>query len=243
MKKHTQSELQAVHDVGAVRAADDVPKERGQFRALVVGNPNYFGTLPASPFRVVQLHATPPTVAQGSGPPQDNRLARLFVTSRSLRRRICSADPPSTCVLPLARTARRDRSGRHELRRLRRTRRCTGGRRWSTPSACPASAAQVVPIPNVLLVRAIPVLCSRYRPDTPHVPGGATFQPHIRRSAWIIKGSSCSRWPASSPQRCRSSACRRWSRRLRRPLGVADCSTVREQDVEPHRFALAEIRS
>jgi len=42
-----------VHAVGAVGAATEVPPERAQFRALLVGNPNYFGTLPKSPFKPV----------------------------------------------------------------------------------------------------------------------------------------------------------------------------------------------
>ena len=42
-----------VHTVGAVSAATEVPPERAQFRALLVGNPNYFGTLPKSPFKPV----------------------------------------------------------------------------------------------------------------------------------------------------------------------------------------------
>ena len=38
---------------GAVVSVADVPKERTQFRALIVGNPNYFGNLKASAFAPV----------------------------------------------------------------------------------------------------------------------------------------------------------------------------------------------
>lgn len=34
---------------GAVASAADVPKERAQFRALTVANPNYFGNVVGSP--------------------------------------------------------------------------------------------------------------------------------------------------------------------------------------------------
>ena len=40
----------AVHAPGAIASAAQVPRERAHFRALVVGNPNYFGNLAESPF-------------------------------------------------------------------------------------------------------------------------------------------------------------------------------------------------
>lgn len=38
----------------APKATTESVKLRGQFRSLVIGNPNYFGNLPNSPFQAVQ---------------------------------------------------------------------------------------------------------------------------------------------------------------------------------------------
>ena len=56
MPRHDQpNEMLAtrVLATGAVASPTDVPKERAHFRALVVGNPNYFGTLGTSAFAPV----------------------------------------------------------------------------------------------------------------------------------------------------------------------------------------------
>ena len=75
-----------VHTVGAVSAATEVPTERAQFRALLVGNPNYFGTLPTSPFKPViklQGNTTYEELKCAGFHPQANRLdAVVFVNQQ-----------------------------------------------------------------------------------------------------------------------------------------------------------------
>ena len=49
-KQDKAKDVLAVHPAGAIGAIADVPRERGQFRALLVKNPNYFGNLVTSSF-------------------------------------------------------------------------------------------------------------------------------------------------------------------------------------------------
>ena len=69
---------------GAVASHELVPRERRQFRALSVANPNYFGNLKASPFPpVLAIHANTTyeeIKCVGSHLPQSNRIdAVIFV--------------------------------------------------------------------------------------------------------------------------------------------------------------------
>jgi hypothetical protein len=52
-EKSKKNPVAAVLAPGVVASAADVPKERAQFRALIVSNPNYFGNIADSPFAPV----------------------------------------------------------------------------------------------------------------------------------------------------------------------------------------------
>ena len=69
-KQDKAKDVLAVHPAGAIGAIADVPRERGQFRALLVKNPNYFGNLPNSPFPPVSkiaLNTSYEEITTGSG--------------------------------------------------------------------------------------------------------------------------------------------------------------------------------
>ena len=68
---------------GAIGSIESVPKERAQFRALLVGNPNYFGNLetgPFSPVLAIKGNTTYEEIKCTGFHPQANRLdAVVFV--------------------------------------------------------------------------------------------------------------------------------------------------------------------
>lgn len=82
-KRFTASERLSA---GLIETVDTVSFERRQFRALMVGNPNYFGTLPNSPFEpVVQVagNTTYELIKSVGFQPQENRLDAVVFLNQS----------------------------------------------------------------------------------------------------------------------------------------------------------------
>ena len=98
-EKARKSPATTVLAPGAVASAAEVPKERGRFRALIVANPNYFGNVADSPFPpVVSIkgNTTYEEIKCVGFHPQNNRLdAVVFVKQPfGYGGDICSAGTP-----------------------------------------------------------------------------------------------------------------------------------------------------
>ncbi len=84
---------------GSVASLENVPKERNHFRALLVGNPNYFGNLASSPFPAVLSMKGNPTyenIKCVGFHPQLNRLDAVVFLNQSFGYGggVCTAGSP-----------------------------------------------------------------------------------------------------------------------------------------------------
>ena len=169
MTKNTQSDSLAVHDVGAVRAAADVPRERGHFRALVVRQPELLRqpadercSRPLSSCRAATRPTRRSSASASIRRPTGSTRVVFVKQSFGYGGDVCSAGIHRIRPVLSVVRQRRDvgRSGRDELHRLRRAARrhrrttarvrrracpCTPPRKWCT-------------VPNVMLVARDPVV-------------------------------------------------------------------------------------
>jgi len=242
---------------GSILSLDEVPKERTHFRALVVGNPNYFGNLASSPFPPVFAIKGNPTYEEikcVGFHPQANRLdAVVFVkqgfgygggvcTSGSSEyvRFYLSFDNGATWVDQgvTSFTAYDVPTG------------VTGGRRLEFA----ASVASVPPrrwctIPNIILARAI--LSWNHVPpaNTPdYVPvWGDVHNTHIQVDpVWFLKWIDLFKLAEIklTPALAQSlDLDQTISAAPKKVLSVAELQGLyKNKGVEPHRFAMAEIK-
>lgn len=84
---------------GSIASVSDVPKERSHFRALVVGNPNYFGNLaksPYSPVFAIKSNTTYEELKCVGFHPQANRLDAVVFTKQpsGFGGDVCAAGTP-----------------------------------------------------------------------------------------------------------------------------------------------------
>ena len=257
MKKNTQSDLQRVHDVGAVRAPADVPRERGHFRALVVGNPNYFGNLPDSPFPpVVQLqgNTTYELLKCVGFHPQANRLDAVVFVNQSFGYGgdVCSGGSTEYVrfYLSLDHGATWLDQGVTNFTAYDVPRDATNGRRLEYAVSLPCKPPRKwCTIPNVVLIRAILSWQSVPPPDAPdHVPvWGNVHNTHIQVDPlWIIKWIELFKLAGIKVPPAIATSIdieQTVSAAQKKPLSVAELQHLYSgQEVEPHRFALAEIR-
>lgn len=257
MSKNAKSDPQAVHDVGVVHAASDVPKERGHFRALVVGNPNYFGNLPTSLFPPVvklQGNTTYESLKCVGFHPQANRLDAVVFVNQSFGYGgdVCSAGSTEYVrfYLSLDNGATWIDQGVTSFTAYDVPRDVTDGRRLEYAVSLPCKPPRRwCTLPNVVLVRAILSWQAVPPADTPdHVPvWGNVHNTHIQVDPlWIIKwielftlaGIKVPPAIAASIDLDQTVAAA-----PKKPLGVAELQHLYEKkEVEPHRYALAEIR-
>jgi hypothetical protein len=242
---------------GAVATLEDVPRERAQFRALIVSNPNYFGNAVASPFPPVvsvKGNTTYEEIKCAGFHPQSNRLDAVVFVKQSFGYGgdVCSAgsteyvrfyisfDDGATWVdQGLATFAAFDvPSG------------ATGGRRLEYAVSVPcAPPKKWCTIPNVILARAILSWNAVPPANAPnHVPvWGNVHDTHVQVDpSWFLKWVDVFKLgdikltPALAASLDLDQTV---SAAPKKALSVAELhEAYKGKGVEPHRFAMAEVK-
>ena len=246
-----------VHEVHAVSAATEVPAERARFRGLLVGNPNYFGTLPNSPFKPViklQGNTTYEQLKCVGFHPQANRLdAVVFVNQPfGYGGDVCSPGSPEYVrfYVSFDNGASWVDQGVTSFTAYDVPAAATGGRRleYAVSLGC-TPPKKWCTVPNILLVRAILSWHNLPPANTPeHVPvWGNVHNTHIQVDpTWFIKwldlfklgqvklppilaeSIDLDQTVPASPKKA---------------LSVAELQHLyAKQGIEPHRYALAELK-
>jgi hypothetical protein len=246
-----------VHAVGAVGAAAEVPRERAQFRALLVGNPNYFGTLPTSPFKPVvklQGNTTYEELKCVGFHPQANRLdAVVFVNQQfGYGGDVCSAGTPEYIrfYVSFDNGASWVDQGVTSFTAYNVPAAVTGGRRleYAVSLAC-TPPKKWCTVPNVLPVRAILSWHDVPPANTPnYVPAwGNVHNTHIQVDpTWFIKWLDLFKLgQVKLPPIIAESIDLEETvpANPKKALSVAELQHLyAKQGVEPHRYALAELK-
>lgn len=242
---------------GAVASLADVPKERAQFRAFIVGNPNYFGNLLDSPLAPVVALAGNTTYEQlkcVGFHPQVNRLDAVVFTKQPFGYGgdVCSAGTPEYVrfYLSFDHGATWVDQGVTSFTAFDVPAGATGGKRLEYAVSVPCSPPRKwCTVPNTILAKAILSWNQVPPPDTPdYVPvWGNVHDTHIQVDpVWFIKwldlfalaevkltpalaeSIDLDQTVAVSPKKT---------------LGVLELQELyKGKGVEPHRFALAEVK-
>ena len=242
---------------GAVASVADVPKERTQFRALIVGNPNYFGNLKASAFAPV-LSVTGNTTYEEikcvGFHPQANRLDAVVFVKQSFGYGgdICSSGTQEYVrfYISLDNGATWIDQGYTSFTANDIPAGSTGGKRLEYAVSIPSTPPRrFCTLPNVILARAILSWQSVPPQDTPDfVPvWGNVHNTHIQVDpkwflTWVdvFKAGDLKISPeianAIDLQQEVTVA-------PKKALDVFELAALyKGQGVEPHRYALAEIK-
>ena len=242
---------------GAVVSVADVPKERTQFRALIVGNPNYFGNLKASAFAPVLSVAGNTTYEEikcVGFHPQANRLDAVVFVKQSFGYGgdICSSGTQEYVrfYISLDNGATWIDQGYTSFAANDLPAGSTGGKRLEYAVSIPSTPPRkFCTVPNVILARAILSWQSVPPQDTPDfVPvWGNVHNTHIQVDpkwflTWVdvFKAGDLKIGPeianAIDLQQEVTVA-------PRKALNVFELHALyKGQGVEPHRYALAEIK-
>jgi hypothetical protein len=242
---------------GAVASADDVPKERGQFRALVVSNPNYFGNVVGSPYAPVlgvKGNTTYEEIKCVGFHPQDNRLDAVVFLKQPFGYGgdICSSGTPEYVrfYLSFDQGASWVDQGLTSFTAVNVPAGVTGGKRLEFAVSLPCNPPKKwCAVPNVIRARAIlawnqvpPANAPNYTPmwgnvhDT-HIQVDPTWfikwvdvfkLAGVKLTAALAESIDLDQTVTASPKKT---------------LAVAELQDLyRGKGVEPHRYAMAEVK-
>jgi hypothetical protein len=241
----------------SIVSLDQVPKERIQFRALVVGNPNYFGNLASSPFPpvfAIKGNTTYEEIKCVGFHPQASRLDAVVFLKQSFGYSggVCSAGSSEYVrfYLSFDNGATWVDQGVTSFTAYDVPAGVTGGRRLEYA----AGVASIPPrkwctVPNIILARAILSWNDVPPANTPnHVPvWGNVHDTHIQVDpVWFLKWIDLFKLNEIklSPSLAESLDLEQTvSAAPKNALTVADLQVLyKNQGVEPHRYAMAEIK-
>jgi hypothetical protein len=255
--RHTASSSASTLAPGSVASLEQVPRERSHFRALLVGNPNYFGNLASSPFPPVLSVKGSTTYEKikcvGFNPQLDRLDAVVFLNqSFGYGGGICTAGSPEFVRFYLSfdnggtwidqgvtsftvYDVPADTTAGHHLEYAASVP-STPPRKWCT-------------IPNVILARAILSWHDMPPPNTPdHTPvWGNVHDTHIQVDPiwflkWVdlLKLSDIKLTPVLADSLDLDQTV---SATPKKALEIAELKELyQSQGVEPHRYAMAEIK-
>lgn len=242
---------------GAVASPEDVPKERATFRALIVANPNYFGNLATSPFApivAIKGNTTYEEIGCVGFHPQANRLDAVVFTKQpyGFGGNVCSAGTPEYVrfYLSFDGGANWVDQGVTSFTAYDVPSGATGGKRLEYAVSIPSSPPKKwCTVPNLILARAILSWNAVPPPNTPnYVPvWGNVHDTHIQVDpTWFLKwldvfklsdikltaavaeSIDLDQIVAATPKKA---------------LSVVELQARYEgKGVEPHRYAMAEIK-
>ena len=242
---------------GAVASHTDVPKERSQFRALIVGNPNYFGNIATSPFPpvlAIKGNTTYEEIKCVGFHPQANRLDAVVFTKQPFGYGggVCSAGTPEYVrfYLSFDNGATWVDQGATNFTAYDVPADVTGGQRLEYAVHVPCNPPKRwCTVPNVILVRAILSWNAMPPSNMPnHVPvWGNVHDTHVQVDpTWFIKWIDVFKLAdikltaafAESIDLDQSVAVT-----PKKALAFAQLQEIyRGKGVEPHRYAMAEIK-
>ncbi len=256
-EKHTECAAASTVAPGTIVSIDHVPKERLQFRALVVGNPNYFGNLAISPFPpvvAIKGNTTYEEIKCVGFHPQSNRLDAVVFLKQSFGYSgdVCSAGSTEYVrfYLSFDNGATWVDQGVTSFTAYDVPAGVTGGRRLEYA----AGVASVPPrrwctIPNIILARAILSWHDVPPANTPnHIPvWGNVHDTHIQVDpVWFLKWIDLFKLadlklaPAIAESLDLDQTV---SAAPKKALTVAELQGLyKNKGVEPHRYAMAEIK-
>jgi hypothetical protein len=251
------SSAAAVLAAGAVASHAEVPKERAQFRALLVGNPNYFGNVAAGPFAPVFAIKGNPTYEEikcvGFHPQSERLDAVVFVKQAfGYGGNVCSTGTPEYIRFYISfdgGTTWVDQ-GLTSFIANDVPASATGGRRLEYAASVPCNPPRRWCVfSNVIRARAILSWNNIPPPNTPdHVPvWGNVHDTNIQVDpTWFIKWLDIFKLAnlklapglASSIDLEQTVAAA-----PKKALGFAELRELyRDKGVEPHRYAMAEVK-
>ena len=251
-----QSAARKILKACAVASPEDVPRERRHFRALVVANPNHFGNLAASafsPVMAVKENSTYEEIKCLGFHPQSNRLdAVVFVKQPyGYGGDICSAGTPEYVrfFISLDNGATWEDQGLTTFTAYDVPAGATGGRHLEAAVSVECSPQKKwCNVPNVILARAI-LSWNAVPPADPNYSPvwGSIHTTHIQvdpawRLRWVelfklsdVKVTAALAESIDVEQAVTAAP--------KRALAVADLQDLyRGKGVEPHRYALAEVK-
>ena len=242
---------------GAVAAAAEVPKERTNFRALIVGNPNYFGNLRRSTFASVMSltgNTTYEEIKCVGFHPQANRLDAVVFVNQSFGYGgdLCSSGTQEYVrfYISLDNGATWIDQGYTSFTANDISSASTGGKRLEyAVSISSKPPKKFCSVPNVILARAILSWQSVPPPDTPDfIPvWGNVHNTHIQVDPkWLLtwvevfKAGNLKITPELAST---IDLQQEVSAAPKKALNVFELQALyKGQGVEPHRYALAEIK-
>jgi hypothetical protein len=242
---------------GAVATHEDVPRERAHFRALLVGNPNYFGNLADSPFAPVfalKGNTTYEEIKCAGFHPQANRLdAVVFVKQPfGYGGDVCSAGTQEYVrfYLSFDNGATWVDQGLTSFTAYNVPPGATGGRRLENAVSLPSSPPRRwCTVSNIILARAILSWNAVPPANTPdHIPvWGNVHDTHIDVDPlWIIKWHDFFKLSDITVTAALAESLdldETVTAAPKKALAVAELQALYEgHGVEPHRYAMAEIK-
>ena len=253
--KHTPAP--SVLKPGAVASQEDVPRERSHFRSLIVANPNYFGNLTASPFSPVlslKGNTTYEEIKCVGFHPQSHRLdAVVFVKQPyGYGGDVCTAGTPEYVrfYISLDNGATWLDQGLTSFTAFNVAASATGGRHLEAAVSVPSTPPKKwCTVPNVILARAILSWNDVPPPNAPnHVPAwGNVHDTHIQVDPkWFLKWIDVFKLSDVKLTASFAESIDLEQTVLAAPkkaLAVAELQELyRGKGVEPHRYAMAEIK-
>ncbi len=242
---------------GAISAISEVPQQRAQFRALLVGNPNYFGTIAKSPFPpvlAIKGNTTYEEIKCVGFQPQLNRLdAVIFIKQQfGYGGNVCSSGTPEFIRFFLSfdnGTSWVDQ-GVTSFTVFNVPAAVTGGKRLEYAVSIPCSPPKKwCTVPNVILARAVLSWNDVPPPNTPdHAPvWGNVHDTHIqvdpqrflklldvikladvKLTAALAQSIDVDQEVAAAPMKA---------------MAIGELKELYHgKGVEPHRYALSEIK-
>jgi len=242
---------------GSITSLDHVAKERGNFRALIVGNPNYFGNLPASPFAPVAAlkgNTTYEEIKCVGFHPQLNRLDAVVFVKQSFGYSgdVCSAGSTEYVrfYLSFDHGATWVDQGVTSFSAYDVPVGTTAGRRLEFAAGVPAVPPRKwCTVSNIVLARAILSWNAVPPADTPdHVPvWGNVHDTHIQVDpVWLLKWVDLFKLNDIKliPSFAESLDLEQTvTAAPKKALSFLDLQhNYKNQGVEPHRYAMAEIK-
>jgi hypothetical protein len=242
---------------GSIASPDQLPKERAQFRALLVGNPNYFGNLGKSPYAptlAIKGNTTYEEIKCVGFHPQSNRLDAVVFIKQSFGYSgdICSSGSAEYVrfYLSFDHGATWIDQGVTSFTAHDVPSNVTGGRRLEYAAGVPSvPPRRWCTIPNVIQARAILSWNDIPPANAPdHVPvWGNVHNTFIQVDpVWFLKWvdffklSDLKLAPALAESLDLEQMV---GAAPKKALGIAELQALyKNQGVEPHRYAMAEIK-
>jgi hypothetical protein len=256
-EKSTASSCANTLAPGSVASLENVPKERSHFRALLVGNPNYFGNLASSafpPILSVKGNTTYEKIKCVGFHPQLHRLDAVVFLNQSFGYGggVCTAGSPEFVrfYLSFDNGATWIDQGVTSFTAYDVPSGATGGRHLEYAASVPSTPpGKWCTVPNVILARAILSWHDMPPANTPdHTPvWGNVHDTHIQVDpVWLLKWVELFKLgdikltPALAESLDLDQTI---SAAPKKPLAVAELQELyQDQGVEPHRYAMAEIK-